>query len=218
MTSALAWALGGRASLPVHENITVTSSRAISAPQIGIQKRIIAMNLDDGQPSFAMLNPVITWRSEASMSLWDDCFSFPWLLVRVRRHRSISVHFSLLGGSTTTWENLPEARSELLQHEIDHLDGVLAVDIALSRSEMTDNLGSLVSREVFDKNRSVFEAVVDYTIPSPPHPENVRQRSRSNYISHVFQGGGKASIQDACKEGVARPPQKASRSESERNG
>ena len=65
--------------------------RAISAPQVGIAKRFIAMNLEDRL--WTLVNPRIVWRSEARFRLWDDCMSFPDLLVRVERHRSVTVQY-----------------------------------------------------------------------------------------------------------------------------
>ncbi len=129
--------------------------RAISAPQISVAKRFIALNLD-GRPR-TMVNPVILWRDARTFTLWDDCMSFPFLLVRVSRSESISVRFSDEKGKTHVWEKLGRATSELLQHEIDHLDGILAVDRAVDRQ-------SLVSREVFEDNLDAFARQVDYTI------------------------------------------------------
>ena len=101
-----------------------------------------------------MINPEITDRSEQTFTLWDDCMSFPDLLVKVRRHASITVSFLDSKGRPREWRDLDRATSELLQHEIDHLDGVLAVDLALDRD-------SLVTREVFVAMREHFEAQVD---------------------------------------------------------
>src|SRR5919204_5442365 len=56
--------------------------RAISAPQIGVPLRFIAVHLDR---AFVIINPVITWKSDETFTMWDDCMSFPWLMVRVRR-------------------------------------------------------------------------------------------------------------------------------------
>ncbi len=64
------------------------------------------------------------------MTLWDDCFSFPDLMVKVKRHLAISVSYQDLQGRRRTLE-ADGALSELLQHEVDHLDGVLAVDRAV---------------------------------------------------------------------------------------
>ena len=126
--------------------------RAISAPQIGVALRFVAVDLDR-QP-FTMINPEITWRSRERFTLWDACMSFPGLLVRVRRHRSISVRFDDDSGDRRVWKELDPATSELLQHEIDHLDGVLAVDRAVDRD-------SLVLREVYDADRPHFDGMVD---------------------------------------------------------
>lgn len=97
--------------------------RAIAAPQIGIMKRILYMNID--QP-IAFINPILVDRSEEMMELWDDCMCFPNLLVRVKRHKSLTIRYIDLN-----WEQqemkLQGDLAELLQHEYDHLDGVLAV-------------------------------------------------------------------------------------------
>jgi len=65
--------------------------------------------------------------------LWDDCFSFPDLLVRLERAERVGVRYEDEQGRTQILE-AEGAFSELLQHEIDHLDGVLAVDRALDRN------------------------------------------------------------------------------------
>jgi peptide deformylase len=64
------------------------------------------------------------------MTLWDDCFSFPDLLVKVRRHLSIHVEYRNPEGGRHTIR-AEGSLSELLQHEIDHLNGVLAIDRAI---------------------------------------------------------------------------------------
>lgn len=103
--------------------------RAIAAPQIGIARRIVMMDLGAGP--FAIVNPEITWRSDEQFEVWDDCLSVPGRLVRVLRHRSISLAFRDAAFRPRTWRALPPDLAELLQHEIDHLDGVLMVDRAI---------------------------------------------------------------------------------------
>jgi threonine dehydratase/peptide deformylase len=100
--------------------------RALAAPQIGLARRIIAMDLGAGP--FVLIDPEILWRSDETFAVWDDCFSVPDRLVRVRRHRSISLRFCDHALRARTWTRLPPDLSELVQHEIDHLDGVLMVD------------------------------------------------------------------------------------------
>ena len=97
--------------------------RAMSAVQAGIAKRVIVMNL--GATPFALINPQLTWRSDETFLLWDDCLSLPDCVVRVRRHRSISLRYDDEHGRPRHWQRLPPDMAELLQHELDHLDGVL---------------------------------------------------------------------------------------------
>lgn len=101
--------------------------RAIAAPQIGVRSRIIFM--DVGSP-LALINPTITSRSVEMMELWDDCFSFPNLMVRVRRNAQIIVEHMDEHGAGKILDVRGDL-SELLQHEIDHLDGILATDRAI---------------------------------------------------------------------------------------
>lgn len=129
--------------------------RAIAAPQVGIGRRMVAVRMD-GWPTI-LLDPEIVWRSAGTMTLWDDCMCFPDLLVRVRRAASISVAFTGFDGTRETRERLDAGVSELLQHEIDHLDGVLAVD----RAEGTD---ALVSRSAFEADPAYFRSLVDWPI------------------------------------------------------
>ena len=129
--------------------------RAIAAPQIGLQQRFIALNLGHGP--FVIVNPVITWRSDERVTLWDDCMSFPDLMVRLHRAASISITFQDEQNQTQHWHNLATDLSELLQHEIDHLDGVLAVDRAIDNN-------AIITRQAFSANRAAYEASVDYAI------------------------------------------------------
>ncbi|MBX3279722.1 MAG: peptide deformylase [Acidobacteria bacterium] len=115
--------------------------RAIAAPQIGRLERIIFVRLDAAGLERPLVNPVITSRSDEMFELWDDCFSFPDLMVRVRRHRAVTVEYSDPEGIRRHW-SVEGDISELLQHEIDHLDGVLAVDRAV------DARGLAVRREL----------------------------------------------------------------------
>ena len=130
--------------------------RAISAPQIGFQKRLIALDLGESRPRL-IFNPQITRRSLDRFTMWDDCMSFPQLLVRLARHHSISLDYQDAQGHWHSWNDLKQNEAELLQHEIDHLDGVLAIDRALDQE-------SVVLREVYESNRDYYGAIVDYVI------------------------------------------------------
>lgn len=109
--------------------------RAIAAPQIGAHRRILFLNMPafNGAGSFGptpLINPHIVQASPEMMELWDDCFSFPELMVRVRRHVEIDVAYLDETGQQQKITAQGDL-SELLQHEIDHLDGILATDRAI---------------------------------------------------------------------------------------
>jgi peptide deformylase len=95
--------------------------RAIAAPQLGIMKRLIYVNIDK---PVVLINPEFTWLSDELFELWDDCMSLPNLLVKVKRHRETVVRYLDETWKSIVWE-VKDDLSELLQHEYDHLDGIL---------------------------------------------------------------------------------------------
>lgn len=103
------------------------AGRAVAAPQIGVMKRLICMNIDK---PVVFINPVLSNLSEEMFEMWDDCMSFPNLLVRLRRHRSLTITFRDMNWNEHHWD-LKDDLSELLQHEYDHLDGILATQRAI---------------------------------------------------------------------------------------
>jgi peptide deformylase len=95
--------------------------RAIAAPQLGIMKRLIYVNIDK---PIVVINPEFTFKSEEMFELWDDCMSFPNLLVKVKRHQACTLKYLNENWQSQQWD-LKEDTAELLQHEYDHLDGIL---------------------------------------------------------------------------------------------
>jgi peptide deformylase len=118
--------------------------RGIAAPQIGAPRRVIFLQLPDAEP-WPLVNPEIIWRSEEKIVVWDACLSFLSIFMQVRRHREIVVRYQDLRGE---WKEVRASEernlSELLQHEIDHLDGILAID------RITD-MRTMCTREEFEK-------------------------------------------------------------------
>lgn len=96
--------------------------RAIAAPQIGVKKRLICMLTDK---PYVIINPELEFVGDEMIELMDDCMSFPNLLVRVRRYRHCILRYL-----DENWDpqeiRMDNDMSELIQHEYDHLDGVLA--------------------------------------------------------------------------------------------
>ncbi|UCF06493.1 MAG: peptide deformylase [bacterium] len=97
--------------------------RAIAAPQIGVKKRLVYMHIDRPTP---FVNPRLVDKSDEMITIWDNCMSFPDLLVRIRRHKSCAIEYRDLEWNEKRMP-LEGELSELLQHECDHLDGILAV-------------------------------------------------------------------------------------------
>lgn len=123
---------------------TTGYGRGIAAPQIGVNLRVIFLRLPGEEP-WPLVNPVITERSEGKIVVWDACLSFLSIFMQVERHREITVQYQDLSGERHEIRAGEERNlSELLQHEIDHLDGILAVD------RITD-IKTMCTREEFEK-------------------------------------------------------------------
>jgi len=100
--------------------------RGIAAPQIGYPLRLVYVQTPER--SFYLVNPVIEWRSPETFTVWDSCFSLEVaFFVKVERNISIRVRYTDERGGRHT-ETFRDGLSELLQHEVDHLDGVVCSD------------------------------------------------------------------------------------------
>lgn len=141
--------------------------RAIAAPQVGFPIRMIAMNIEGIK--YTLFNPVIVKKSNEMFYMWDDCLSFPNLVVCVQRHREVSIRFIDEKGNVQLWENLNLCLSELIQHEIDHLDGILAIDRAVKPIKTTGTSEficdeSIIDRTIYLSKKDYYDSVVDYFI------------------------------------------------------
>jgi peptide deformylase len=106
---------------------TYGAGRAVAAPQIGVMKRLIYMNITE---PIILINPELFDLSEERLEVWDDCMCFPHLLVKVQRHKRCRLKFLNPDWKEKVWE-LEDDLSELLQHEVDHLNGRLATQRAI---------------------------------------------------------------------------------------
>jgi peptide deformylase len=107
--------------------------RGISAVQIGSLFRVIYIEIDGA--SYELCNPRFDYLSPETFELWDDCFSFPNLMVRLKRSEKAGLTYEDRDGRSRRLD-AQGAFSELIQHEMDHLDGILAVDRAIDRFSM----------------------------------------------------------------------------------
>jgi peptide deformylase len=110
-----------------------TYGRGIAAPQIGEHVRLIYI---EGFTPAVFVNPSIVAASAGTWQPWDACLSFSLaFFCRVTRHQWVDVDYCDLSGHRHRLHAEGE-RAELLQHEIDHLDGILAVDRMTSSQTM----------------------------------------------------------------------------------
>ena len=98
------------------------AGRAVAAPQIGVFKRLLYLYID--APT-VFVNPTMSFPDGETYTLLDDCMSFPGLVVRVERYKRAVIRYTDLAGRACEMA-LEGDLSELLQHEYDHLDGILA--------------------------------------------------------------------------------------------
>lgn len=123
---------------------TTGYGRGIAAPQIGVLQRVIFLRLP-GEDPWPLVNPQIIDRSAERIVVWDACLSFLSIFMQVERNRDITVQYQDLQGKTHEVQ-AGELRdlSELLQHEIDHLDGILYIDRVM-------DLKTVCTKEEFEK-------------------------------------------------------------------
>src|SRR5918999_914281 len=99
----------------------------LAAPQLGISQRLLVYRIGPDAPMIALANPELEWRSEEGETLEEGCLSIPGITVDVER----AVHVRISGRDEEGDERLVEAsglEARVIQHEMDHLDGVLILD------------------------------------------------------------------------------------------
>jgi peptide deformylase len=98
----------------------------LAAPQVGISLRLIVLSDEEGRGVQALLNPAIVDRSGEATGE-EGCLSIPGVFAPVTRAARVKVEARSLDGQPLTIE-ARGLRARVLQHEIDHLDGVLFID------------------------------------------------------------------------------------------
>ncbi|MEK6973135.1 MAG: peptide deformylase [archaeon] len=123
--------------------------RGIAAPQIGITKRMLCIITKEF--SGIMINPKIVKKSKKKIKVWDSCFSLKAaIFCKVLRHKEIEVEFFDEKGKKQKIA-AKDALSELLQHEIDHLGGIMCTDLIKSTKD-------IIMREEWEKKGKPFLA------------------------------------------------------------
>lgn len=139
-----------------HSRAETGYGRGIAAPQIGVLYRVIFLRLP-GEDPFPLVNPEIVWSSEEKVVVWDACLSFLAIFMKVARAARIRVRWQDLEGGWHQGEfGAEKDLAELLQHEIDHLDGILAIDRVV-------DLKTVCTREEFERR---YRADSPYASPT----------------------------------------------------
>ena len=113
----------------------------LAATQVGVMHRLLVYRVDPDAPVAAVVNPVLEWASKEREPLEEGCRSLPGVLVEVER----PIHVRVSGLDERGDDLLIEAsglEARVIQHEIDHLDGVLVLD-RISRSQRKEAMRAL---------------------------------------------------------------------------
>lgn len=123
-----------RLAADMQDTIDDIGASGLAAPQVFVSKRvvvyrIIATRIPPGsglqpRPWTVMVNPVITPKTEVKTPVWERCLSVPGLHGKVPRFMDISIRYTDLEGKTHTHDAI-SSWAALLQHECDHLDGIV---------------------------------------------------------------------------------------------
>jgi peptide deformylase len=99
----------------------------LAAPQIGLSQRLLIYRVGQEAPLIALINPELEWKSKEEETFEEGCLSIPGIAVDVDR----PVHVRVRAQDETGAERVVEAsglEARVIQHEMDHLDGVLILD------------------------------------------------------------------------------------------
>jgi peptide deformylase len=122
----------------------------LAAPQLGISQRLLVYRIGSDAPLITLVNPELEWKSEQDLeTLEEGCLSIPSVAVDVER----PVHIRVRAHDEHGDERLVEAsglEARVIQHEMDHLDGVLMLDRA-SREDRKEALRALREQEQADR-------------------------------------------------------------------
>ncbi len=113
----------------------------LAATQVGILHRVLVYRVDPDEPVRAVVNPMLEWSGEETEIAEEGCLSIPGMHVEVERPSQVRVSgVDADGGELEIDAEGLEAR--VLQHEIDHLDGVLMID-RISREQRKEAMRAL---------------------------------------------------------------------------
>lgn len=117
------------------ETMYVDNGVGLAAPQIGQSLRLFV--IDDGNGFEAYINPVITEKSKETADLSEGCLSIPGIVGVVERHCAVTVEYTNRWGKRKT-KKATGLLAQAIQHENDHIDGILFIERAKTLYETKD--------------------------------------------------------------------------------
>lgn len=100
----------------------------LAANQVGVEARMFVMR-GGTEGDYAVFNPVITDQTTETVTLEEGCLSYPGLLVKIKRPKTIRVRFFAPDGEAVN-ETFTGLSARVFMHEMDHLDGIVHIDRA----------------------------------------------------------------------------------------
>jgi peptide deformylase len=113
----------------------------LAATQIGVLHRVLVYHADPEDPVTALVNPVLEWSSEETETASEGCLSIPLVHVDVERPAEVKVRARDAQGKELEVQ-ASGLTARVIQHEMDHLDGVLMID-RISREERKDAMRAM---------------------------------------------------------------------------
>ena len=107
--------------------MTGANGVGLAGNQVGVLQRVVVIQPDREQPAIALVNPRIAERSDETAIDDEGCLSLQGILVPVERSVGVTVEAEDPGGKAMRLE-FQELAARVVQHELDHLDGVLILD------------------------------------------------------------------------------------------
>jgi peptide deformylase len=111
------------------ETMIAEDGVGLAAPQVNRSIRVVVIDTTAGEePPVVLINPAITWSSDEQEEYEEGCLSIPDIRLSVKRPVRVSVRAQDIDGNEFAVDETDGLLARALQHEIDHLDGVMFVD------------------------------------------------------------------------------------------
>lgn len=150
----------------MEETMVAHDGVGLAAPQVGVDLRVVVIDRyafegEEGQskPKVVLINPQIIEASNEIQNGEEGCLSFPGIFIKLKRHKRVRVRALDLNGEPFEIEG-EDLGARALQHEIDHLDGVVMVDHAshlvrsLALKRLQRNLAAVADEKKSAKDKA----------------------------------------------------------------